>query len=468
MKKSLMRVMKFRIIEEFIFISIITTFLIFMILKSWDNTLLLLTEVFLLLCSLYILVKILKRYVTSNNLGYFFKLANSENGELNDMNKIRYIELDKIMEHFVSFKLDKISSDEKLKDKSRELRQIIDLVPHKIFSKNIEGKYLFVNKATADGFGLTPQELEGKTDFELNLNKERYPEDEIRKFLKDDLEVILSNRTKFIPDESNHNLDGSVSIMKTTKIPFSPSFSGQRAILGIAIDITKEKKITNQLIEHQLELEQNYELLKQHNEQIDTLNVELEEFQKEIVHIMIKMLEIHDKYTKGHSENVAELSKLIAEELKLSPKAIKQAYWAGLLHDIGKTVVPTDILNKDSNLDIGEYTVIKNHPLWGHSVLKNSKQLSEIGNFILYHHEKWDATGYPVGLEKEEIPLISQILAVADCWDAMTSKRSYRDPMDRDSAIKEILNNSGKQFSPNIVKVFMDLIDRGEIQVIPS
>lgn len=467
MKKSIEKVMKSRIIEEFIFITILIIALVFLIIIN-ENKMILILELFLLISSIYILFKIYKRYKTSINLKEFFKLIKSDNNELINMNKMNYSELDLIIERLISCKLAKQDYDDKLKDKNRELRQIIDLVPHKIFSKSAEGKFLFVNKATAASYGLTPKELEGKSHIELTRGNKIFLEDEIQEFLKDDLEVILSNHTKFIPEELNHNINGSITLMKTTKIPFYPSASSQRAILGISIDITKEKEITNQLLEHQLELENNYKLLKDHNKQIDTLNTELEEFQTEIVHIMVKMLEIHDKYTKGHSENVANLSKLIAEELKLTPEEIKQAYWAGILHDIGKTFVPNEILNKNSNLDTTEYTIIKNHPLWGHSVLKNSKQLSKIGNFILYHHERWDATGYPVGLEKEEIPLISQILSVADCWDAMTSKRSYRDPMTKEAAIKEIVDNSGKQFSPNIVKVFMDLIIRGEIQLILS
>lgn len=355
---------------------------------------------------------------------------------------------------------------ELLKNSRGELRQIIDLVPHNLFAKDSDGKYLFVNKATASSFGLLPEEVEGYNHMDIFKSSNIYDSEEAEAFLEDDLEVISNNRTKFTPEEIIHYKDGTERIMQTTKIPFRTHFSKKPAMFGISIDITEEKEINKKLDSHQRILENNFEKLKEHTTEIDTLNRELEEFQKEIVQIMIKMLEIHDKYTKGHSENVAELGKLIAKEMGLSDKIIHQTYWAGILHDIGKTVVPKNILNKKTSLNDEEFEYIKNHSLWGHSVLKSSKQLSEIANFVLYHHEKWDSSGYPVGLEEDEIPLVSQILSIADAWDAMTSKRSYRDPMPKDVALNEILKNSGKQFNPKIVNIFEKLQKSGDIDKI--
>jgi len=180
-------------------------------------------------------------------------------------------------------------------------------------------------------------------------------------------------------------------------------------------------------------------------------------FTKELVTSTIKILELHDNYTRGHSENVAQVASKIAEKMGLSKKEIKDAYWAGMVHDIGKLLVPLGILNKAKALTSEEFNVIKKHPHWGYIALDKTETLSHIARYVLYHHEKWDGTGYPKGLKSKEIPLLSQILAVADAWDAMTSHRAYRKALSTATALQEIKNNRGTQFSPRIVDAFLSL-----------
>jgi len=179
-------------------------------------------------------------------------------------------------------------------------------------------------------------------------------------------------------------------------------------------------------------------------------------FTKEMITSIVQILELYDKYTKGHSENVAKMAAKIAEEMDLSQKKINDAYWTGMVHDIGKLLVSLDILNKTGSLNDKEYETIKKHPYWGYKALSSSKTLEDIAHYVLYHHERWDGKGYPEGLKKEEIPLLSQILGVADAWDAMTSDRSYREPLSQEKAIKELRKNKGKQFSPKIVEITLE------------
>ncbi|AEX85463.1 putative domain HDIG-containing protein [Marinitoga piezophila KA3] len=188
-----------------------------------------------------------------------------------------------------------------------------------------------------------------------------------------------------------------------------------------------------------------------------------ERFREDIIKSLISFLELHDEYTKNHSKNVAELSKKIAEKMGFGKPFIKKIYWAGLLHDIGKLLIPIEILNKKSRLTEEEYEYIKKHPEYGYNALIKSESLSEIAIAIRHHHERWDGKGYPDGLKGEAIPIMSQIISVADAWDAMRSRRSYRNPLDIEIAIKEIEENAGKQFSPEIVKVFIQLWKEGEI-----
>ena len=181
---------------------------------------------------------------------------------------------------------------------------------------------------------------------------------------------------------------------------------------------------------------------------------------------LTSLLEIHDTYTKGHNEEVANLSKEIAQEMDLGPQVVKDTYWAGLLHDIGKIVIPQHILNKKGRLSDDEYEIIKKHPEWGFKALKNSKELFELAEYILNHHERWDGQGYPNGLKGEEIPVVSQILALADAWDAMTSQRSYRDPLSKETALREIVDNKGEQFSPVVVETFLKLKGKTAVEIL--
>ncbi|HQP57964.1 MAG TPA: HD-GYP domain-containing protein [Petrotogaceae bacterium] len=182
------------------------------------------------------------------------------------------------------------------------------------------------------------------------------------------------------------------------------------------------------------------------------------EFQRQIIISMVSILEIYDNYTKGHSDSVANCSLKIGARLSLTQKQMKDLYWSGLLHDIGKILVSPDIVNKPGRLTIQEYEAIKKHPVYGYEVLNKSDQLKDVAVYIKHHHERWDGNGYPNGLKEEEIPLISRIIAIADSWDAMRTDRSYRKGLSTSQAIKEMRENSGKQFDPEILEVFLRMM----------
>ncbi len=187
------------------------------------------------------------------------------------------------------------------------------------------------------------------------------------------------------------------------------------------------------------------------------LNKIQEEFQKEIVLSIIRMMEIHDEYTRGHSEMVANLSMRIAEKMGYEKEEAKEVYWAGLVHDIGKILVPASILNKPAKLSNDEYAIIKKHPSWGYEVLSQSRFLEKIAKVVRHHHERTDGSGYPDGIVGNDIPEISRILSVADTWDAMTRDRAYRKALDRETALYELEKNKDKQFDKRVVDAFMEL-----------
>jgi len=174
----------------------------------------------------------------------------------------------------------------------------------------------------------------------------------------------------------------------------------------------------------------------------------------DIVKAMTNILEYHDKYTKYHSFNVANISKQIGKKMKLPNKDINELYLAGLLHDLGKTFIPSEILNKKEKLTDEEFEIIKRHPIDGFNVLDSIKNLDKIKHSVKHHHERCDGTGYPDGLKGNEIQLETQILSVADAYDAMTTNRPYRKAFSKEKAIEEIRNNSGTQFSPIVCEAF--------------
>lgn len=178
--------------------------------------------------------------------------------------------------------------------------------------------------------------------------------------------------------------------------------------------------------------------------------------QNSIIISLVKMLELFDEYTKGHSESVADLSMKLASEMGVED--VSAAYWAGMVHDIGKILVDRKILNKKGKLSFNEYENIKMHPYWGYQVLNRSEELKDIAKYVLYHHERFDGMGYPEGLVGDEIPIISQIITVVDSFHTMRSRRAYKEPMTIQETIDELKQQKGGQFAPAVVDVFINKI----------
>jgi diguanylate cyclase (GGDEF)-like protein/PAS domain S-box-containing protein len=160
----------------------------------------------------------------------------------------------------------------------------------------------------------------------------------------------------------------------------------------------------------------------------------------------------------AHSNRVSSFCQSIATEMKMNKDAVNQMKIAGLIHDIGKIGVNESILNKPGSLTIDEKSDIEKHPEIGWRLLSSTNEFSELAQFVLNHHERWDGCGYPNGLKGEEIQIEARIIAVADAYDAMTSERSYRKALSKKESIKELMKCSGTQFDPGIVHVFVNQV----------
>ena len=200
-------------------------------------------------------------------------------------------------------------------------------------------------------------------------------------------------------------------------------------------------------------------MIKTMNEELLASKEQLVKSYLETIEILRYTVEAKDTYTRGHSERVSEYSVLIGKKLGLPQSDLKTLKIGGLFHDIGKIGIADSILMKTGKLTNSEYNEIKKHPIIGKNILSNASIFQDIIPIVLYHHERYDGKGYPEGLRGNDIPLLARIVCVADSFDAMTSKRSYRDVLDYDYVKNEIKSQSGTQFDPVIATTFLDVLN---------
>ena len=159
-----------------------------------------------------------------------------------------------------------------------------------------------------------------------------------------------------------------------------------------------------------------------------------------------------------HTEKVSQYCEAIAKAMGLNKKEVANIKNAAALHDIGKIMVPPQILNKPDKLTQEEYAIIKRHPEIGYQMLKSVDEHVMLAEYVLHHHERWDGTGYPEGLAGENIPLYSRMIAVADAYEAMTAIRPYQKTKTKEEAVTELIRCAGSQFDPEIVTLFVESV----------
>ncbi len=186
---------------------------------------------------------------------------------------------------------------------------------------------------------------------------------------------------------------------------------------------------------------------------------------KQSISTFINFIEAKDPHTKGHSQRVAKYSTLLARELGYSEQECNRISYIALMHDCGKISIPVTILQKPDRLTDEEYEEIKKHTIYGDKMLRDFNSIEGINLGALYHHERYDGKGYPKGLSGEDIPKIARIICVADSLDAMNSNRVYRSKLDKDVIMKELIDNKGKQFDPEVIDCLIKLIENGEIVI---
>ena len=187
--------------------------------------------------------------------------------------------------------------------------------------------------------------------------------------------------------------------------------------------------------------------------------LEKNSFNSSVISSLQATLQEKSLETKAHTERVVENSIKIGERLSLPLSVMDELILVAKLHDIGKIGINESILLKLDNLTEEEFGIIKSHTEKGYRIIKAANHLESVAKGVLTHHERWDGNGYPLKLKEDKIPLIARIVSVADAYDVMTTNRVYKNALSKDEAIRELKKNSGKQFDPNIVKVFIECLE---------
>ena len=186
---------------------------------------------------------------------------------------------------------------------------------------------------------------------------------------------------------------------------------------------------------------------------------QVEEMNMQVVSALAEAIDAKDAYTNGHSSRVAKYARMIAARAGYSEAEQNEVYMMGLLHDVGKIGIPDEVINKPGKLTGEEFEKVKAHPVIGSKILESIKERPQLATGARWHHERFDGAGYPDRLAGEDIPEVARIIAVADAYDAMTSRRSYRDVMSQAQVRKEIETGSGTQFDPRFAEVMLRMID---------
>ena len=260
--------------------------------------------------------------------------------------------------------------------------------------------------------------------------------EEIRKFNKELYILLLTGHKDLAPPlETIKRLDIQGYCEKSDKF--------DQLLLLIESGIKSIEQM-NEIKKINHELQNTYDMLeKSYIESIETLRY---------------TVEAKDTYTRGHSDRVSEYSVLIGKKINLSDDDLKILRIGGLFHDIGKIGVPDIILQKETKLTDDEYSEIKNHPSIGAHILSTATIFKDILPIVKHHHERFDGHGYPSQLKGNDIPFLARITAIADSFDAMTSKRTYRDALPMETVISEFERCRGSQFDPELTDVFLDIL----------
>jgi len=320
---------------------------------------------------------------------------------------------------------DQKRAEEALEREQYLMRILMDTIPDTIWFKDRDGRFLRVNKAQAKRLGvLSTSELIGKTDFDF------FSAEHAQIAYEQELSIINNGDLIINDDELLTYIDQPSEWVSVTKLPLYDQNQNIIGTYGLSRDISERKKAEE-------ELQTAYDAT-------------LEGW--------AAALELREKETANHSRNVVGMTLKLAAQYDLTEEEITHIRRGALLHDIGKMGIPDSILLKPGPLTDDEWKIMRMHPIFAHRLLSSIPYLQPALQIPYAHHERWNGSGYPLGLTGTDIPLPARLFAVVDVWDALSSDRPYRPAWTSDTVINYLKEQSGIQFDPQVVDTFLQLI----------
>ncbi len=298
------------------------------------------------------------------------------------------------------------------------MKTIYDHIPCEITLISPDYRLLAMNREVVRVTGVKAEEAVGKQCYEVFGDGSICPDCPVKKAI--DTKTIQENK------KEQYTLNHSVVYIHQLEVPILADNGAVRYVVEMSLDISAEVELQD----------------KNHRIFIETVGS------------LAKLIGSRDHYTGDHSARVAEIAVAIAKEMGLPKKLLAEISVAAILHDIGKIGIPENILNKTGKLTAEEFTIIKTHSRIGYDALVAIESLQKTARYILHHHERWDGSGYPSGLQGKQIPLISRIISVADVFEALTADRVYRPALPREQALTIISRASGQTLDPLVVRAF--------------
>ena len=300
-----------------------------------------------------------------------------------------------------------------------------------VLTRVADGIAVDVNKAFCSLFGYTREEVIGHRSTDLRLIDPELRAEILEQLRSDGRIYNLETRTW---NRAGHE----ITILLSVEMIHS---SGDTYMLSTMLDVTEERRMTKKVQEQQAQLEAAY---------LGTVDA------------LAQLIDIWDESTAGHSQRVANLTILLAQRFGFSDDDLGRIRVGALLHDIGKVGIPEHILHKPEKLTTEEMSIMQQHTEYAWTILSKIHYLGPSLDIPYCHHEKYDGTGYPRGLDDGKIPLCARIFAVVDVWDALTHDRAYRRAWDKPRALEYIQSQAGTLFDPQVVSVFTNLIEELE------
>jgi putative nucleotidyltransferase with HDIG domain len=279
---------------------------------------------------------------------------------------------------------------------------------------------------------------------------------------------ILANGLNFLQVALTHRIVDGVPVWQATRNFYVPVLPSQVAVGALAAGIVYAHAhgggvalglLVGVVVLYQYLLRELL-LSKERAEQLGARTKQLASLQVGVLTAMLQTLSLRDKMTARHCAAVARYAREIAKEAGFSEADQELVHTAGLLHDIGKFIFPDHILLADRKLDDEDWEIVKKHPAQGAKVVRQVDGYGPVADIILAHHERIDGRGYPRGLPGDEIPMLSRMISIADTYDVMTARDSYREPVSPQEAIDELIRVSGSQLDADLVQAFLRVLDR--------